>query len=173
MLLKVLGAFHAETVVVKPRFFGYLNSMSGNVFNRRSWNQSVCRKLREKKIKFCIAWDTLMPMSFSWIKEDNESVMWTLPSVTKFYCCCFFLTLLCHWDLSCRKVGCFPWGKPAATESRYPTYSASQVYKCFHNPLASDMDFRISLFIVRMWFLLLFVLFLVFWFCTCGQWLKT
>ena len=37
--------------------------------------------------------------------------------------------------------GCFPWRKPAATESRYPTYGAYWVFKCFHNPSNSDMDY--------------------------------
>ena len=39
--------------------------------------------------------------------------------------------------------GCFPRGKPAATESRYPTYDACWVFYCFHNPPNSDMDYRI------------------------------
>ena len=39
--------------------------------------------------------------------------------------------------------GCFPQGKPAATESRYPTYDACWVFRHFHNPLKSDMDYRI------------------------------
>ena len=38
-------------------------------------------------------------------------------------------------------------GKPAATESRYPTYGACWMFGCFHNPPNSDMDYRI--FIVR------------------------
>ena len=37
----------------------------------------------------------------------------------------------------------FPRGKPAATESRYPTYGACGVFQCFHNPPNSDMDNRI------------------------------
>ena len=38
---------------------------------------------------------------------------------------------------------CFPRGKPAATESRYPTYCACWVFLCCHNPPNSDMDYRI------------------------------
>ena len=41
------------------------------------------------------------------------------------------------------KSGRFPRGKPAATESRYPTYGACSVFECFHNPPNSDMDYRI------------------------------
>ena len=37
-------------------------------------------------------------------------------------------------------LGCFPQGKPAATESRYPTYCACWVFWCFHNPPHSDFD---------------------------------
>ena len=36
--------------------------------------------------------------------------------------------------------GCLPQGKPAATESCYPTYFACWVFKCFHYPPNSDMD---------------------------------
>ena len=39
--------------------------------------------------------------------------------------------------------GCFPRGKPVATESRNPTYCACWVFKCFHNLPNSDMVFRI------------------------------
>ena len=38
--------------------------------------------------------------------------------------------------------GCFPWGKPAATELHYPTPGACWVFQCFHNPSNSDMDYR-------------------------------
>ena len=39
-----------------------------------------------------------------------------------------------------RNSGCVTWGKPA---SRYPTYGACWLFKCFHNPLNSDSDCRI------------------------------
>ena len=39
--------------------------------------------------------------------------------------------------------GCFPRGKPAASESCYPTYSACWVCECFHSPPNSDLDYRI------------------------------
>ena len=42
-----------------------------------------------------------------------------------------------------RNLACFLWGKPAATESRYPTFSACWVFQCFQNPPNSDMDYRI------------------------------
>ena len=41
--------------------------------------------------------------------------------------------------------GCFPWEKPAATESRYSTYGVRWVCFCFHNAPNSDMDYRIFL----------------------------
>ena len=34
----------------------------------------------------------------------------------------------------------FPQGKPAVTESRYPTYGACWIFQCFHTPPNSDMD---------------------------------
>ena len=37
----------------------------------------------------------------------------------------------------------FSQGKPAATESRYPTYGACWVFGCFHNPPKSNMDYGI------------------------------
>ena len=39
--------------------------------------------------------------------------------------------------------GCFPRGKPAVTESRYPAYGACWICRCFHNPPNFDMDYRI------------------------------
>ena len=41
-------------------------------------------------------------------------------------------------------LSCFPWGKTAMKELRYPTYSAF-CFLCarFHNPLNTDMDYRI------------------------------
>ena len=39
--------------------------------------------------------------------------------------------------------GCLPSGKPAVTESHYPTYGACWLFLCFHNPPNSDMDCRI------------------------------
>ena len=39
--------------------------------------------------------------------------------------------------------GCFPWRKPAATESRYPNCNACWVFQCFHNSPNSNMDYAI------------------------------
>ena len=38
---------------------------------------------------------------------------------------------------------CFPRGKPAATESHYPTYCACRVFYCLDNPPNSNTDYRI------------------------------
>ena len=55
-----------------------------------------------------------------------------------------FLKLNCSIGISpMEKSGCFPRAKPAATESRYPTYGACWVFQRFHNPPNSDMDYRI------------------------------
>ena len=55
-----------------------------------------------------------------------------------------FLQLYCPNGISpMGNSGCLPWGKPAGTESRYPTYGACWVFYCFHNPLNSDMDYGI------------------------------
>ena len=55
----------------------------------------------------------------------------------------FFTTVLSQWICSMGNSDWFPRGKPGATESRYPTYGACWVFKCFHNPLNSDMDHRL------------------------------
>ena len=39
--------------------------------------------------------------------------------------------------------GCFPQGKPAVTELRYPTYGACWMFLCFHNLPNSAMDYGI------------------------------
>ena len=56
----------------------------------------------------------------------------------------FFLQLYSPTEISSWEIWvALPWEKPAATESRYPTYGACQVFQCFHNPPNSDMDYRI------------------------------
>ena len=61
-----------------------------------------------------------------------------------FYNIFFLLQLYCTNGISpMRNSGCFPQGKPGATASRYPTYCACWMFKCFHNPPNSDMDYRI------------------------------
>ena len=56
----------------------------------------------------------------------------------------YFLQPYCPNGISSMgNSGCFPRGKLAATESRYPTYDACWVFKCFHNPPNFDMDYRI------------------------------
>ena len=56
----------------------------------------------------------------------------------------FFLRLYCPSGISPIGIsGCFPRGKPAATESCYPTYCACSMFWCFYNPPNSDMTYRI------------------------------
>ena len=55
----------------------------------------------------------------------------------------YFTTLLSHWDFSKGKFGLLSPGKPAATESRYPTYVAYWVFKCFCDQPNSDTDYGI------------------------------
>ena len=56
----------------------------------------------------------------------------------------YFLQLYCPNGISpMGNSGCFPRRKPAATESRYPVYCTCWVFKCFHNPPDSDMDYEI------------------------------
>ena len=51
------------------------------------------------------------------------------------------LQLFCpNWISPIGYWGCLPRGKPDATESRYLTYGACWVFKCFYNPPKSDMD---------------------------------
>ena len=55
-----------------------------------------------------------------------------------------FLQLNCPSGISpMGNLGCLPRGKPAATESRYPTYRVSGCFSVFYNPPNSDMDCRI------------------------------
>ena len=65
-------------------------------------------------------------------------------SVVYFYFLLRFTAVLSQWDFSHGKFGSlFLVGKPASTESRYPTYCACWVFYCLHNPPNSDMDYRI------------------------------
>ena len=56
----------------------------------------------------------------------------------------FIDLFLQHWDFNHGKVRLLSPGKPAATESRYPIWGVCWVFQCFHNPLNSDTDNRIS-----------------------------
>ena len=55
----------------------------------------------------------------------------------------FFSNCIVQLGFSPWKIRCFCLGKPAATESYYPTYGACWVFQCFHNPPKSGMDNRI------------------------------
>ena len=56
----------------------------------------------------------------------------------------FILQLCCPNGISLMEnSGCLHRGKPAATESRYPTYGTCWVFLCFHNPPNSDEDYRV------------------------------
>ena len=69
--------------------------------------------------------------------ESNKSIPFLPPSFLP------STTVLSQWDFSHRKFGLPSPGKPAATESRYTTYSACWVFSCFHNPPNFDMDYGI------------------------------
>ena len=79
---------------------------------------------------------------FSVASERTEQILYS-----KFSFYILFLILLqlyCPNRISpMGNSGCFPRGKPAVTESRFPTYDACWVFQCFHNPPNSDMDHRI------------------------------
>ena len=47
------------------------------------------------------------------------------------------------WDFSHGKFGSLFPGKASATESRYPSYGARWVFRCFHNPPNSAMHHRV------------------------------
>ena len=56
----------------------------------------------------------------------------------------YFLQLYCPDGIfPMGNSGCLLRGKPAATGSRYPTYSPCSVFECFLNPPNSDMDYGI------------------------------
>ena len=57
----------------------------------------------------------------------------------------YVLQLYCPFGISpMGDLGCFPQGKPAATEPRYPpTCCACWVFQCFHSAPNSDLDYRI------------------------------
>ena len=54
-----------------------------------------------------------------------------------------FMISLSQWNFPVENLGFFPWGKPAVTQSRYPTYSKCWVFYCFHNRQHSDKDHTI------------------------------
>ena len=63
-----------------------------------------------------------------------------------FFFLSFFFFFYIFYDCAISPIGIsgyHPWGKPDATESRYPTYGACWVFECFHNLPNSDMDYGI------------------------------
>ena len=75
----------------------------------------------------CLSWQLVPPLDAAGY------------SITLTFYNCIVPTGFLPWEI----LGCFPWRKTAATESRYPTYSACWVFQCFHNPPNSDVDYRI------------------------------
>ena len=74
----------------------------------------------------------------------------TLLTFFFFFSSDFLLNFFCCWYNCIVPMGFFPWeielpspGKPAATESRYPSYGACWAFWCLHNPPNSDMDYGI------------------------------
>ena len=79
---------------------------------------------------------------FSWASRISPVFLCLALSI--FFLFFIFIQLYCPNGISpMRNSGCFPREKPAATESRYPTYGACWVFWCFHNSPNSDMDYRI------------------------------
>ena len=72
----------------------------------------------------------------SWLKNLNVGLI--LDAVLR-----YVTTALSLWDFSVGNSGLVSLGKPAATESCYPTYSLCWVFKSFHNPPNSDMNYRV------------------------------
>ena len=89
--------------------------------------------------------------SFVLFQQLRISLMYTVISTlarSRLFGCTFFNNRIVPTEFLPWGVRvAFPQGKPAATESRYPTYGACWMFKCFHNPPNSDMDYRF--FIVR------------------------
>ena len=85
--------------------------------------------------------------AYSLVFTCLNRVILSLPMfISCFSCSVYFTFYNCTVQmgfLPWKNLGCFPWGKPAATESRYPTYCACWVFQCFHNPPNSGMDYRI------------------------------
>ena len=61
--------------------------------------------------------------------EGTRLSSFCFPSFLFCFCFCCCTSVLSHWDFSHGEIrAVFPRGKPAATESRYPTYGACWVF---------------------------------------------
>ena len=93
--------------------------------------------------------DTCVAQSRAKLHETPTAIL--LQSLLfSFFCVCVYLFKTFFKQLYCRNgippLGnsvCFPQGKPAVTESRYPTYGLWWVFLWFRNLLNFDMDYKI------------------------------
>ena len=81
-------------------------------------------------------------MNLKWFWQPHSALTGGIEGPPLFFF--FFLQLYFSvWISPMGNLDCFPQGKPAATESCYPTNCVCWVLWCFHDPLNSNMDYRI------------------------------
>ena len=108
------------------------------------------RALRHEPTFFCFSF---VKSEATWLrseeiqfeaKKQNQKQKKQNKKVLLFFFLLYFLQVYCPSGISpMGNSGCLPRGRPAATESRYPTYSAYLMFSCFHNPTNSDMYYGI------------------------------
>ena len=54
-----------------------------------------------------------------------------------------FISVLSHWDFSRGKFRLLSQGKGSCERVALPTFGACWMFKCFHNPPNSDIDYRV------------------------------
>ena len=80
-------------------------------------------------------------MNLKWFWQPHSALTGGIEGPPLFF---FFLQIYFYvWISPMGNLDCFPQGKPAATESCYPTNCVCWVLWCFHDPLNSNMDYRI------------------------------
>ena len=114
-----------------------LHKDSSDIWN---WHLRLTPSLRRRQRKLKFIRQLKLHTSCRQHKSDEITTNYTknlLINILTF----FFLQLYRSMGIS--PVIAFRRRKPAATESRYPTYGACWIFYYFHNPPNSDMDYGI------------------------------
>ena len=106
----------------------YLRTHSVEITLQKSARRQACQTWIHFGYQYQPALNYILTFHYVLYSLDSVSA---IEAITYFFVTTFYPSGFSPMKYS----GSFPWGKPAATESRYPTYGACWVFQCFHNPL--------------------------------------
>ena len=99
----------------------------------------IFSRTRETSVQTRLSQTTQLSISipFLCVHLKNSSYYMAIKLFESLY---VYLIFFFNWIVPMENSGCLLRRKPAAIESRYPTYGAYWVFPCFHSPPNSDMN---------------------------------